>query len=93
VKTTEHLQWQVTVPTHSALRVGALAGILSDVAEHFDLSRDEVACLASDEVPSTVSATSIAPDACDRARDRGEHDRKHVRAKPGLTPVPCTLTP
>ena len=33
----------VTVPMHSPLRLGTLAGILGDVAEHFGLTRDEVA--------------------------------------------------
>jgi len=31
------------VPLHSALRLGTLAGILGDVAEHLGLTRDEVA--------------------------------------------------
>lgn len=32
----------VTIPNHAALRVGTLAGILADVAEHFGISRDEL---------------------------------------------------
>lgn len=36
-------QHHVTVPKHAALRIGTLAGIVSDVAEHFHLSKDEVA--------------------------------------------------
>jgi predicted RNA binding protein YcfA (HicA-like mRNA interferase family) len=40
--TTERGQHHVTIPRHAALRVGTLAGILSDVAEHFQLSRDEI---------------------------------------------------
>lgn len=32
----------VTVPRHNPLRVGTLAGILGDVAEHFGLTRDEL---------------------------------------------------
>ena len=32
----------VTVPRHSPLRVGTLASILFDVAEHFGISRDEL---------------------------------------------------
>jgi predicted RNA binding protein YcfA (HicA-like mRNA interferase family) len=40
--TMERGQHHVTVPRHAALRVGTLAGILSDVAEHFHLSRNEV---------------------------------------------------
>jgi hypothetical protein len=30
------------VPAHGSLRVGTLAGILGDVAAHFDVSRDEL---------------------------------------------------
>ncbi|MCA1599801.1 MAG: type II toxin-antitoxin system HicA family toxin [Chloroflexi bacterium] len=33
----------VTVPRHDALRIGTLAGILSDVADHFGITRDDVA--------------------------------------------------
>jgi len=32
----------VTIPLHDPLRIGALAGILSDVAAHFGLSRNEL---------------------------------------------------
>ena len=32
----------MTIPQHAALRIGTLSGILTDVAEHFGLSRDEV---------------------------------------------------
>jgi predicted RNA binding protein YcfA (HicA-like mRNA interferase family) len=32
----------VTVPTHRALRVGTLAGVLDDVANHLGISRDEL---------------------------------------------------
>lgn len=32
----------VTVPNHDSLRVGTLAGVLADIAEHFNLDRDEV---------------------------------------------------
>jgi len=33
----------ITIPNHDALRLGTLGGILSDVAEHLGLSRDDVA--------------------------------------------------
>ena len=33
----------VTIPRHSTLRLGTLAGILGDVAEHLGVSRDELA--------------------------------------------------
>lgn len=33
----------LTIPVHDPLRVGTLAGILGEVAKHFELSRDEVA--------------------------------------------------
>jgi predicted RNA binding protein YcfA (HicA-like mRNA interferase family) len=32
----------VTVPRHSPLRIGTLAGIISDVAAHFGISREEL---------------------------------------------------
>jgi len=32
-----------TVPAHDALRVGTLAGILGDVAAHFNVSREDLA--------------------------------------------------
>ena len=35
-------QHHVTIPAHDSLRVGTLAGILSDVAGHLKLSRDDL---------------------------------------------------
>ena len=32
----------ITVPAHNPLKVGTLNAILRDVAEHFDLNRDEL---------------------------------------------------
>ena len=32
----------ITIPNHATLRVGTLAGILADVAEHFGISREEL---------------------------------------------------
>jgi len=32
----------VTIPNHDPLRIGTLAGILADVAEHFEITRDEL---------------------------------------------------
>jgi hypothetical protein len=40
--TTEKGEHHVTVPQHSPLRVGTLAGILDEVATHFGMSRDEL---------------------------------------------------
>lgn len=36
-------QHHVTIPDHDALRVGTLAGILTDVAEHLGVDRRELA--------------------------------------------------
>ena len=36
-------QHHVTIPDHDALRVGTLAGILGDVAEHLGVDRSELA--------------------------------------------------
>ena len=32
----------VTIPNHDSLRLGTLAGILDDIAAHFELGRDEL---------------------------------------------------
>ena len=40
--TTEGGEHHITVPRHDPLKLGTFAGILSDVAEHFNLDRDEV---------------------------------------------------
>ena len=36
----ERGQHHVTIPRHTALRIGSLSGILADVAQHFDLTRE-----------------------------------------------------
>jgi predicted RNA binding protein YcfA (HicA-like mRNA interferase family) len=43
--THEHGEHHVTIPRHDALRIGTLAGILTDVAGHAGMSRDDVAIL------------------------------------------------
>ena len=35
-------QHHVTIPAHDSLKLGTLAGILSDVAGHLKMSRDEL---------------------------------------------------
>lgn len=40
--TTQRGEHHVTVPRHSPLRIGTLAAILDDVAEHFGITRDEL---------------------------------------------------
>jgi predicted RNA binding protein YcfA (HicA-like mRNA interferase family) len=40
--TTERGEHHSTVPRHGALRVGTLAGVLGDVAQHLGLARDEL---------------------------------------------------
>lgn len=40
--TQEHGEHHVTIPRHDPLRVGTLAGILADVAQHFGSSRAEL---------------------------------------------------
>ena len=32
----------ITIPQHSPLRIGTLSAILTDVATHFDISRDQL---------------------------------------------------
>jgi predicted RNA binding protein YcfA (HicA-like mRNA interferase family) len=41
--TAERGEHHLTIPSHNPLRVGTLSGILADVAEHFELSREELA--------------------------------------------------
>ena len=38
--TVEHGEHHVTIPRHANLRVGTLAGVLTDVAQHFGLTRE-----------------------------------------------------
>ncbi len=40
--TTERGEHHVTVPCHDPLRVGTLSAILAEVAEHFEMSREEL---------------------------------------------------
>ncbi len=41
--TREGGEHHVTIPRHDALRIGTLAGILGDVADHFKTSREDLA--------------------------------------------------
>jgi len=40
--TRERGEHHVTVPRHDPLRVGTLAGIIGEVAAHFEASRDDI---------------------------------------------------
>ncbi len=40
--TQERGEHHVTIPNHDPLRIGTLSNILKDVANHFDLSREEL---------------------------------------------------
>jgi predicted RNA binding protein YcfA (HicA-like mRNA interferase family) len=40
--TTQGGEHHATVPRHSPLRIGTLAAILDEVAEHFGITRDEL---------------------------------------------------
>lgn len=40
--TLEHGEHHITIPKSDSLRVGTLVGILSDVANHFEISREEL---------------------------------------------------
>ncbi|MBS0151122.1 MAG: type II toxin-antitoxin system HicA family toxin [Nitrospira sp.] len=40
--TLQHGEHHVTIPQHSPLRIGTLSAILSDVATHFEISRDQL---------------------------------------------------
>jgi len=41
--TTTGGQHRLTIPDHSRLRIGALAALVADVAQHFGSTREEVA--------------------------------------------------
>ena len=40
--TQEQGEHHLTIPNHSPLRVGTLSGILTDVARHFGISREDL---------------------------------------------------
>ena len=40
--TLERGEHHITIPRHAALRVGTLAGLLGDVAQHFALTREDL---------------------------------------------------
>ena len=40
--TSEHGEHHVTIPRHDPIKIGTLAGILQDVAAHFDVSREQL---------------------------------------------------
>jgi predicted RNA binding protein YcfA (HicA-like mRNA interferase family) len=40
--TQDHGQHHLTIPQHTPLRIGTLSAILSDVAAHFKVSREEI---------------------------------------------------
>jgi len=42
LSTVERGQHHLTIPNHSPLKVGTLSGILADVANHFQIGRDEL---------------------------------------------------
>ena len=42
LETSDSGEHHVTIPEHDSLRMGALSVILSDIAQHLDLSRDEL---------------------------------------------------
>lgn len=40
--TRERGEHHVTIPNHSPLKIGTLAGILNDVSEHFGITKNEL---------------------------------------------------
>lgn len=40
--TTEHGEHPITIPQHSPLRIGTLSATLTDVALHFELTREQL---------------------------------------------------
>jgi len=42
LRTERDAEYHVTIPYHCPLKVGTLSGILSDIASHHRLTRDEI---------------------------------------------------
>ena len=42
VTTTQRGEHHVTIPSHASLRIGTLSAILTDVAAHFEIDRDDL---------------------------------------------------
>ncbi len=42
ITTLRNGEHHVTIPAHSPLKIGTLAAIISDIAQHFNLTRDEL---------------------------------------------------
>lgn len=40
--TEEHGEHHVTIPQHDPLRLGTLSGVITDVAEHFGLNKEQI---------------------------------------------------
>lgn len=40
--TLENGEHHITIPNHESLRVGTVAGILTEIASHFDLDREAI---------------------------------------------------
>lgn len=40
--TQEHGEHHITIPSHPFLRVGTLSAILAEVADHFEMTREEL---------------------------------------------------
>lgn len=40
--TTENGEHHITIPNHSQLKIGTLSAILTDVANHFNKTKDEI---------------------------------------------------
>jgi len=38
--TTQHGEHHITIPNHTSLRVGTLSGILADIAQHLEISKE-----------------------------------------------------
>jgi len=43
LSTSKNGEHHVTIPNHDPVRVGTLSSILTDIANHFGLTRDEIA--------------------------------------------------
>ena len=78
--TTQNGEHHVTIPNHQSLRVRTLASILDDVAEHFQLTRDELRQqLRLLSATRNIAAGRPSPETRKPRRNRGfEHDCESV---------------
>ena len=70
--TSQNGEHHITIPAHNPLKTGTLSAILNDVAQHFNISRDDIESialrkgitLAANSGSQIYAATNAASSAC-----------------------------